>query len=751
VGSCDDDVTSVHDVATEVTPVATRDHSKRRPQNQDWYRCLKSCEARGEMCTCRSAEGVSAGTDSSGSKPIGTPSILPTAALGDAKAVRELLLLRSSLLTADVGGDGTYVGPLHPMATSAMARIHELMNQPSLNRFCQVHLRLNDLHYESYELTEKRFEDVETRSDNTDFYMTAKVDTHLHLSALMTSPELLAYLGEIFERDGHLPLDDKQTIGEMLLSAGFEPGRSAIDDLRTQSTDDMYRDFDEFNAAFTPFRSKALADLLFKTTVLGGRYLKEIISRMAAKAAPHNIFLEPRVSIYARKYAEWFDLADWFERAKPQHRHVLFAIQFPRIYHVWKEAKAVATFAELLHNFFGPLFEATASPEKHAALSSLLSQIGCIDTVDNEAQDDAYFVDQLPPASQYDGPFNPPYSYYTVYFWHNLRALNAMRHAKGLNTFQLRPHAGEAGPVHHLACTFLFAHGISHGINLADQPVLQYIHYLAAVPISVSPISNACLFLPYARNPFSMLFKRGLLVTLTTDDPLQFHMSNQPQLEEYTTAKHAWGLSMTDLSEIARNSVLISSAPPDLREELIGGDDPCDRCNVPKRRFDFRHDERLRNHLLLGLPPPSYPVSGLQRTEPLHCTEADQVPSYSADTAGAADGAAHRPCSSQEVKSSIMPMRNYTVEKQEEAWRNSHAGPSKPQRGLLHGLSRRLLSSDNTRREKSRGSVYAPPGTLRTEHGSTIDGHGTSTGHKTTSRALGGQARVAPSMVCCLQ
>ncbi|KOO24761.1 amp deaminase 2 [Chrysochromulina tobinii] len=93
-------------------------------------------------------------------------------------------------------------------------------------------------------------------------------------------------------------------------------------------------------------------------------------------------------------------------------------------------------------------------------------------------------------------------------------------------------------------------------------------------------------------------------------------MSNQPQMEEYITAKHAWSLTMTDLSEIARNSVLISSARHELREELIGGPDPCDRCNVPKRRFDFRHDERARNNMIIGLPPPMYPVHGLERSDP---------------------------------------------------------------------------------------------------------------------------------------
>ena len=75
----------------------------------------------------------------------------------------------------------------------------------------------------------------------------------------MTSPELFAFLGEIYERDGEKPFDASTSIGKVMRDAGFVPGQTAIDDLRTQSTSDMYRDFDQFNAAFLPFRSKQLA------------------------------------------------------------------------------------------------------------------------------------------------------------------------------------------------------------------------------------------------------------------------------------------------------------------------------------------------------------------------------------------------------------------------------------------------------------------------------------------------------------
>lgn len=37
---------------------------------------------------------------------------------------------------------------------------------------------------------------------------------------------------------------------------------------------------------------------------------------------------------------------------------------------------------------------------------------------------------------------------------------------RGLNTFQFRPHCGEAGSVTHLVSAFLTADNISHGLNL---------------------------------------------------------------------------------------------------------------------------------------------------------------------------------------------------------------------------------------------------------------------------------------------
>lgn len=127
----------------------------------------------------------------------------------------------------------------------------------------------------------------------------------------------------------------------------------------------------------------------------------------------------------------------------------------------------------------------------------------------------------------------------------------------------------QAGDIDHLAATFLTAHNIAHGINLRKSPVLQYLYYLAQVGIildwcydlincniclqylqylhqiglAMSPLSNNSLFLDYHRNPFPTFFLRGLNVSLSTDDPLQIHLTKEPLVEEYSIAASVSSIS----------------------------------------------------------------------------------------------------------------------------------------------------------------------------------------------------------------
>ena len=56
------------------------------------------------------------------------------------------------------------------------------------------------------------------------------------------------------------------------------------------------------------------------------------------------------------------------------------------------------------------------------------------------------------------------------------------------------------------------------------------------IGIAMSPLSNNSLFLNYHRNPLPEYLARGLLISLSTDDPLQFHFTKEPLMEEYSIA-----------------------------------------------------------------------------------------------------------------------------------------------------------------------------------------------------------------------
>merc|ERR1712098_165263 len=100
------------------------------------------------------------------------------------------------------------------------------------------------------------------------------------------------------------------------------------------------------------------------------------------------------------------------------------------------------------------------------------------------------------------------------------------------------------------------------------------------------------------RNPFNIFFERGLNVSLSTDDPLQFHHLTEPLLEEYSVAKKKWDFTGTDVAEIMRNSVLQSGLTHKEKTEFIAQDyeklgNKVEKTDVPDCRAAFRR-ENLR-------------------------------------------------------------------------------------------------------------------------------------------------------------
>jgi AMP deaminase len=126
---------------------------------------------------------------------------------------------------------------------------------------------------------------------------------------------------------------------------------------------------------------------------------------------------------------------------------------------------------------------------------------------------------------------------------------------------------------------------------------LFFRYYLMQIGISMSPLSNNALFLKYDRNPFPRFFKRGLCVSLSTDDPLQFHFTKEPLMEEYSIATQIWKLSSCDMCELARNSVLQSGFPRSFKIHWLGNTydqvgsmgNHIDKTNIPNERIEFRY------------------------------------------------------------------------------------------------------------------------------------------------------------------
>lgn len=102
------------------------------------------------------------------------------------------------------------------------------------------------------------------------------------------------------------------------------------------------------------------------------------------------------------------------------------------------------------------------------------------------------------------------------------------------------------------------------------------------IGISACPLSESTLHTRYENSPFVDFFQRGLCITLSTDNPMQLHLTNEPLLEEYATAAQVflntcfcantkmWKLSATDMSELARNSVIMSGFTTKEKESWIG-------------------------------------------------------------------------------------------------------------------------------------------------------------------------------------
>lgn len=449
------------------------------------------------------------------------------------------------------------------------------------------------------------------KNPHRDFYNVRKVDTHIHHSACMNQKHLLRFIKyklkttpdeQVIFRDGKL-----LTLAQVFESLNLTGYDLSIDTLDMHAHTDTFHRFDKFNLKYNPIGESRLREIFLKTdNFINGKYLAEITKQVFEDLESSKYqMVELRISIYGRSEDEWEKLALWIVDNNLFSHNVRWLIQVPRLYDLYKKNGNVHNFQQILHNLFDPLYKVTIDPSSNPKLHVFLQRVVGFDSVDDESKADRPFLSRKHPiASEWDGPTNPPYSYYLFYLYNDICALNQLRATLGYNTFVLRPHCGEAGDPEHLIAAFLTSHSISHGILLRKLPFIQYLYYLDQIGLAMSPLSNNALFLTYDKNPFYNFFKKGLNVSLSTDDPLQFSYTKEPLIEEYSVAAQIYKLSGVDMCELARNSVRQSGWEWAIKKHWLGkkfmlpgeeGND-VEKTNVPGTRVRYR-DETLNEEL----------------------------------------------------------------------------------------------------------------------------------------------------------
>jgi AMP deaminase len=440
-----------------------------------------------------------------------------------------------------------------------------------------------------------------------DFYNVRKVDTHVHHSACMNQKHLLRFIKSkmkkspdevVLFRDGrHL------TLKEVFESINLTAYDLSIDTLDMHAHKDSFHRFDKFNLKYNPVGESRLREIFLKTdNFIQGRYLAEITKEVISDLESSKYqMVEWRISIYGRSVEEWDKLAAWVVDNKLFSPNVRWLIQVPRLYDVYKSSGMMQSFEDVIKNLFQPLFEVTQDPSSHPKLHVFLQRVIGFDSVDDESKAERRLYKKYPIPRDWNTKQNPPYSYWIYFMFANMASLNCWRQRRGFNTFVLRPHCGEAGDPDHLGAGFLACHSISHGIHLRKVPLLQYVYYLDRIGIAMSPLSNNALFLTYDKNPFASFFRKGLNVSLSTDDPLQFAFTKEPLMEEYAVAAQIYKLSAVDMCELAKNSVDQSGFELALKQRWLGpqcylpgvAGNNVAKSNVPDLREAFRHETFL--------------------------------------------------------------------------------------------------------------------------------------------------------------
>lgn len=328
-------------------------------------------------------------------------------------------------------------------------RICEIAHDKVTNSFCHHTLRtiqhLADVHIHMH----WRREEEEIQNSRNDFFSITKVDTHVHLSAAFSPLDLLQYMKKQITHYSDEIAYNGRTLTEICKQVDISAENLTLGKLGIQANEATFSRFDIFNSKFTLAGSVGLREAFLGYKMLQkdregrdkrGFHLAELTKKAHERLIEDgHVFAEWRISVTGSSASEWDILADFMiDNGLHLLEHNKWMVQNPRLYGMMKKRGLVQNYGQVLQNFFGRLFEATLYPERHSKLAQFLAVLSGFDSVDDESVIDPH-LDNTPPRA-WTSDKNPHYAYQLYFFWANIKILNRLRRAKGLNVFSFRPH-----------------------------------------------------------------------------------------------------------------------------------------------------------------------------------------------------------------------------------------------------------------------------------------------------------------------
>ena len=132
-------------------------------------------------------------------------------------------------------------------------------------------------------------------------------------------------------------------------------------------------------------------------------------------------------------------------------------------------------------------------------------------------------------------------------------------------------HAGEEGPAGYIreALDLLKVERIDHGVRCDEDADLVDRLVREQIPLTVCPLSNEklCVVRTLADHNFARLLRRGVAVTINSDDPAYF---GGYIADNYRATAAALDLTADDLVTVAENAVRASFLLADAKADLLG-------------------------------------------------------------------------------------------------------------------------------------------------------------------------------------